>query len=123
MQNSRILIKRALQSQSAQDSVTLKGWVRTRRDNKDFSFLELNDGSCLANIQCVADAGIPGYEDIAKMSTGAASLIYDHAQISMVQFSVCAHVWLKLFTDSLMRETSPTSIPLLSPHQIGERFL
>ena len=50
----------------------IKGWVRTRRDNKSFSFMELNDGSCLTNIQVVADAGIPGYEDIAKMNTGAA---------------------------------------------------
>src|SRR5690606_19606686 len=47
------------------------GWVRTRRDSKAFSFLELNDGTCLANLQIVADAGIPGYERIAKMTTGA----------------------------------------------------
>ena len=72
MQNKRTLIKRALTSESAQESIIIKGWVRTRRDNKEFSFLEINDGSCLANIQCVADAGINGYEDISKMSTGAA---------------------------------------------------
>ena len=35
--------------------VLLKGWVRTRRDSKDFSFLELNDGSCLANVQVLVD--------------------------------------------------------------------
>ena len=54
------------------DTITVKGWVRTRRDSKDFSFLELNDGTCLANIQCIADAGIPGYQDVTKMSTGSA---------------------------------------------------
>ena len=54
------------------DPITIKGWVRTRRDSKEFSFLEMNDGSCLANIQCIADAGIPGYADITKMTTGAA---------------------------------------------------
>ena len=68
----RTLIKNALCSQSAEESITIKGWVRTRRDNKSFSFLEMNDGTCLANIQCIADAGIPGYEDISKMTTGAA---------------------------------------------------
>ncbi len=68
----RTLIKRALTSESAQESITIKGWVRTRRDSKAFSFLEMNDGSCLANIQCIADAGIPGYDDVAKMTTGAA---------------------------------------------------
>lgn len=72
MQTTRTLIKRALTSESAQDSITIKGWVRTRRDSKAFSFLEMNDGSCLANIQCIADAGIPGYDDVIKMTTGAA---------------------------------------------------
>ena len=72
MQNTRTLIKRALSSESTQDSITIKGWVRTRRDSKAFSFLEMNDGSCLANIQCIADAGIPGYDDVVKMTTGAA---------------------------------------------------
>lgn len=54
------------------DIITVKGWVRTRRDSKDFSFLEMNDGSCLANIQCIADTGIPGYQDVTKMTTGSA---------------------------------------------------
>jgi len=68
----RTLIKRALNSASPLEPITIKGWVRTRRDSKEFSFLEMNDGSCLANIQCIADAGISGYEDVAKMTTGAA---------------------------------------------------
>lgn len=68
----RTLIKHALHSKAAMDIITVKGWVRTRRDSKDFSFLEMNDGSCLANIQCIADTGIPGYEDVTKMTTGSA---------------------------------------------------
>lgn len=68
----RTLIKNALKSETILDPITLKGWIRTRRDNKGFSFLELNDGTSLANIQCIADEGIPGYDEIAKMSTGAA---------------------------------------------------
>ena len=71
----RTLIKRALASDTARDTITISGWVRTRRDSKEFSFLEMNDGSSLANIQCVADAGIPGYEDVPKMSTGASVTI------------------------------------------------
>ena len=71
----RTLIKRALASDTAKDTITISGWVRTRRDSKEFSFLEMNDGSCLANIQCIADAGIPGYEDAPKMSTGASVTI------------------------------------------------
>lgn len=68
----RTLIKKALHSESAQDSITVKGWVRTRRDSKQFSFLEINDGTCLANIQCIADVNIPGYDSILLMTTGAA---------------------------------------------------
>jgi asparaginyl-tRNA synthetase len=51
---------------------TLQGWIRTRRDSKGgFSFLELNDGSCLANIQIVADGKLPNYEsEIKKLSPG-----------------------------------------------------
>ncbi len=68
----RTLIKHVLKRTEPCDDLHVAGWVRTRRDSKTFSFLELNDGSCLGNLQVVADSGIPGYEDIAKMSTGAA---------------------------------------------------
>ena len=54
--------------------VTLKGWVRTRRDSKQgFSFINLHDGSCFDAIQVVADKSIPGYEDaILHLTTGCA---------------------------------------------------
>ncbi|MFC4994016.1 asparagine--tRNA ligase [Rubritalea tangerina] len=71
----RTLIKHALHSAHAIDPITVKGWVRTRRDSKDFSFIELNDGSSLSNLQCICDADIPGYNDIHKMTTGAAIAI------------------------------------------------
>lgn len=64
-------IKELLASTEPNDAVTVSGWVRTRRDSKAFSFLELSDGTCFKTIQVVADAGIPGYEDVAKMTTGA----------------------------------------------------
>ncbi len=67
----RALIKHVLKSTQASEDLHVAGWIRTRRDSKAFSFLELNDGTCLGNLQIVADAGIPGYENIAKMSTGA----------------------------------------------------
>ena len=56
----RTLIKHILAATEPRDGITVKGWVRTRRDSKGFSFLELNDGSCLANLQIVVDAGTPG---------------------------------------------------------------
>jgi asparaginyl-tRNA synthetase len=71
----RTLIKHILASTEPNDSISAKGWVRTRRDSKGFSFLELNDGSCLANLQVVVDAGTPGSEHMALFTTGAAAVI------------------------------------------------
>jgi len=71
----RTLIKHALAATEPKESLTLKGWIRTRRDSKGFSFLELNDGSCLTSIQVVVDAGTPGYEAIQKFTTGASGVI------------------------------------------------
>jgi asparaginyl-tRNA synthetase len=67
----RILIKHVLASTEPRNEVSVNGWVRTRRDAKGFSFLEVNDGSCLANLQVVVDAGTPGSEQLAHFTTGA----------------------------------------------------
>ena len=68
----RTLVKYALNAEEAMDAICVEGWVRTRRDAKTFSFLEVNDGTSLASIQVVMDEGVPGYEHIAQMGTGAA---------------------------------------------------
>jgi asparaginyl-tRNA synthetase len=68
----RTLVKDALARSEPLDSILLQGWVRTRRDAKAFSFIELNDGSCLKGIQVVADAALPDYAHIEKATTGAA---------------------------------------------------
>ena len=58
----RTLIIDALNSAAAQPGIVLCGWIRTRRDAKDFSFVEINDGSCLANMQCIVDADTPAHQ-------------------------------------------------------------
>ena len=68
----RTRVVEILGNETSPGKVTVMGWVRTKRDSKAFSFLELNDGSCLANLQVVADAGIPGYEEgVMPARTGA----------------------------------------------------
>ncbi len=71
----RTLIKHVLAAAEPKGAVTVKGWVRTRRDAKGFSFMELNDGSCLGSLQCVVDAGTPGYDQIAHFTTGASAVV------------------------------------------------
>jgi len=61
-----------LKSESEPGDVIVNGWVRTKRDSKAFSFIEVNDGSCLANIQVIADATLAGYEEnVVPLKTGA----------------------------------------------------
>lgn len=65
-------IKDCLQLKKKYDEeVTICGWVRTRRDSKKFSFIELNDGTCFASIQVIADAGIETYQNVLDASTGS----------------------------------------------------
>ena len=61
-----------LKNGRAGESVTIKGWVRTKRELKKFSFVEVNDGSSLAGLQAVLDADLPDYENTLKqLGTGA----------------------------------------------------
>ena len=68
----RTKIFKLLKSETAMDKVLIMGWVRTRRDSKTFSFIELNDGSCLKNIQIIADSDLKNYDEICKITTGSA---------------------------------------------------
>lgn len=54
------------------NSVSVHGWVRTRRDSKaGFSFLQLNDGSCFANIQIVIPNTLANYNDeVLRLTAG-----------------------------------------------------
>lgn len=67
----RIRIKELLQGQLVGQSVCAKGWVRTKRGNKAVSFIALNDGSTIHNIQIVADNDKFEAELLAKITTGA----------------------------------------------------
>jgi len=54
------------------ETLTVKGWVRTKREQKEFSFIEVNDGSSMAGLQVVVSQDVPGYTDtIKRLSTGA----------------------------------------------------
>ncbi|MGD8946014.1 MAG: asparagine--tRNA ligase [Desulfobacterales bacterium] len=71
----RTKIFKLIRSETAAGNVLIKGWVRTRRDSKTFSFLEINDGSCLSNIQVIADCSLTNYDDLKKLTNGSAVAI------------------------------------------------
>jgi len=71
----RTKIKYALNAEAPAEEILIKGWVRTKRDNKGFSFVELNDGSCLMNIQSVIDHTPEIVAVLDKVGTGASVAI------------------------------------------------
>ncbi|GHT19940.1 asparagine--tRNA ligase [Bacteroidia bacterium] len=68
----RTKIADAIKSPKFGEKALLKGWVRTRRGNKNVSFIALNDGSCIHNIQIVVDNEQFGEEYLKPITTGAA---------------------------------------------------
>ncbi|MBW2636951.1 MAG: asparagine--tRNA ligase [Deltaproteobacteria bacterium] len=68
----RSKISQLLQSDTPMKEILIKGWVKTKRDSKGFSFIEVNDGSSLASIQVIADESLENYSEIKKLTTGSA---------------------------------------------------
>ncbi len=68
MKRTKINILLALEKTPGE--IIIKGWVRTRRNSKEFCFMEINDGSCLKNIQIIANKDLENYSDIETITTG-----------------------------------------------------
>jgi len=68
----RHIIADLIASSDLGSEVTVMGWVKTKRDSKGgFSFLEVNDGSTIKNIQVIADNQLPNYDqEIMRLSVG-----------------------------------------------------
>lgn len=65
-----MVIKNILDRESPCEHIEVCGWIRTQRSNKSFSFIELNDGSCLKNLQIIAQNSLQNYEQIESLGTG-----------------------------------------------------
>jgi len=72
---SRLIIKNILSENIIDVDVTVKGWIRSVRNSKKFSFLVLNDGSCQASLQIIVDEVLPNYTEVAALLTGSAVAI------------------------------------------------
>ena len=64
-------IAEILKSGAVNTDIVVKGWVRTKRGNKNVAFIALNDGSCMANIQIVVDLAVITEEQLKAVTTGA----------------------------------------------------
>ncbi len=72
---SRILVKNIFKDQIVDVEVTVKGWIRSVRNSKKFSFIILNDGSAQQSLQIVVDEILPNYTEVAGLLSGSAVAI------------------------------------------------
>ncbi len=63
--------------EATEQAITVKGWVRTKRGNKNVAFIAMNDGSCAANIQIVIDLSTYTNEELLKQITTGACIRVD----------------------------------------------
>jgi asparaginyl-tRNA synthetase len=104
----RSKINRLLKSESPLDTVLVKGWIRTRRDSKSFSFIELNDGSCLENLQIIASDTLENYSQIKNLTTGASISVVG----KMMESPGKGQKWELHATDLHVLGLSPENYPL-----------
>ena len=78
----RTKVKDLLKSEAGKD-VLAKGWVRTKRGNKNVAFIALNDGSTINNIQIVVDKTPENEAVLAKVTTGACIAVWGKLVESM----------------------------------------
>ena len=71
MQSVRTRIAEVLAWNPPRADVRVKGWLRTVRDSKQVVFLELNDGSSMANLQIVVDPALSNLDDVRRLTTGS----------------------------------------------------
>jgi asparaginyl-tRNA synthetase len=112
----RIKIFSLMNSDAPIDQILIKGWVRTRRDSKGFSFIEVNDGSSLKNVQVVADDALDNYSEIKKLTTGSAVAISG----KMVESKGGGQTW-EIQADKIeIIQLAPESYPLQKKRHTDE---
>lgn len=67
----RSTVKSLFNTKPEGQEIIVKGWVRSIRNSKAFSFIVINDGSCQKDIQIIADQSLEGYEDFTKCLSGS----------------------------------------------------
>jgi len=92
------------------ETLTIQGWVRTKREQKEFSFVEVTDGSSMNGLQAVVGQDLPGYADtIKQVNTGASveltgTLVESPAKGQRVE--------LKAESIQVLGEADPETYPL-----------
>jgi len=112
----RIKINKIIFSENVEKEVLVKGWVRTKRDSKTFSFIELNDGSCLGNLQIIADSKLENYNDITHITTGSSIAVTGKIMASPGQ----GQKWELHADDIKIYQITPEKFPLQKKRHTDE---
>ncbi|CAN6218828.1 unnamed protein product [Urochloa humidicola] len=89
--------------------LAVRGWVRTCRAQRTVTFVEVNDGSCLSNMQCVLTPDTEGYDQVDSVTTGASVLVEGVVASSQ---GGKQKVELKVSKITVIGKSDPTSFPI-----------
>ncbi len=92
------------------ESVTIQGWVRTKRELKDFTFIEVNDGSVITNLQVVLAPDVANYDTLVKQLNTGASVEVSGILVSSQGKN--QRIELKASTTTVYGESDPETYPL-----------
>ena len=99
-----------LRNGQPEESLVIQGWVRTKRDLKGFAFIEVNDGSSLANLQVVLNSELPEYDALLKqLNTGASVKV---AGVLVPSQGKGQRIELKAHTVKVYGDADPETYPL-----------
>lgn len=112
-------IKDLLVTEPKEQIVTVQGWVRNKRGNKQVNFIALNDGSTINNIQIVVDVENFGEEPLKKVTTGAALSVTGMLVPSAGSGQACEVIAKEL---TVLGESDPETYPI-QPKKHSLEFL
>ena len=101
-------LRHILASESPQSAITVRGWVRTKRESKSCAFLEVTDGSCFRGLQVVVDAMLPSATLLSKVLTGASVEIVGN----LIESPAAGQKWELQATELRLLGEADASYPL-----------
>ncbi len=117
----KISVQAARQAAAIGHNVLIQGWIRTRRDSKGgFSFLEVNDGSCLANLQVIAEGSLPNYESEVKHLVAGCSVAIEGEVKASGGKGQATEILAKKLT--VLGTADPETYPLQKKHHSLEKL-
>lgn len=115
---SKLYISDILTNVAIGTEITVRGWVRTKRSSKNVTFLNINDGTTIHNIQAVVEEGVVSEEVLARINTGACIA----ASGTIIESIGNQKVELKVKTIEIYGEADPDKFPI-QPKRHSFEFL